>query len=399
MLFPHPLKQTLLALALAAGLCAAQAQDAPPDAPAAGGGGEPPPDAAMMAAPPEGEMPPAPEAQQTAATTETSNGATGSTAASTTAAETSAAHVYQNDAGASIVQTTQATTTTETTARTGRRGSRRNGQGNAEGPGGDMPAPPNGESAAAPAVQAETVPVVEVATMPVQTATSTLSFADQGPEETLVSASPFLSPLYAMRRPAVGLGARAAASVEFRGAVCLNGQWQFSLYDPREKRGFWVRMDDETAPYRVSAYNAEAHSISLNVNGMVSEVFLNRPVDTPMAIAATGVSGARAGGTVAAPTQAAATGNRQGNAQNGNRKANAQGDNGQNAAAAQKAKNNAPASGVYVGGQTDSTGTQVSAPVVAQPAAAQTTVTPAAAGASGTRSGTSNTRRRIVMPN
>ena len=108
------------------------------------------------------------------------------------------------------------------------------------------------------------------------------------PEETLLSNSPFLSPLYFMRgsQNARLFSNTSINPVEFRGAVYLNGKWQFSLYDTKDKRGFWVSMDDTAAPYRIISYNEQANSISVDANGMITEIPMSVPSDVPMGIAA-----------------------------------------------------------------------------------------------------------------
>ena len=74
--------------------------------------------------------------------------------------------------------------------------------------------------------------------------------------------------------------------VEFRAAVYLNGKWQFSLYDTKDKRGFWVSMDDTAAPYRIISYNEQTNSISVDANGMITEIPMSIPSDVPLGIAA-----------------------------------------------------------------------------------------------------------------
>ena len=87
--------------------------------------------------------------------------------------------------------------------------------------------------------------------------------------ESLEKNSPFLPPGYkppAQRptKPTTGKPRpKPSGKLEFRGAAKLDGKWEFSIYDVKKRRGYWVTMNDPDARYLVTSYNEKAKSITL----------------------------------------------------------------------------------------------------------------------------------------
>jgi len=93
------------------------------------------------------------------------------------------------------------------------------------------------------------------------------AFADT---DSLEKNSPFLPPGYkppAQRPTTPTTGTKTKpkpkGKLEFRGAAKLDGTWEFSIYDVKKRRGYWVSMNDPKAPYLVTSYNEKAQSITL----------------------------------------------------------------------------------------------------------------------------------------
>ncbi len=109
--------------------------------------------------------------------------------------------------------------------------------------------------------------------------------------ELLVKNSPFLPPNYFLMRQSVNLPRPSGVDpVEFRAAVRLNGHWQFSFYDAKNRRSFWVGEQDEASPYRVQGYDEKTQQVSVEINGALTQLPIKTPSDQPLAINAGGAA-------------------------------------------------------------------------------------------------------------
>lgn len=115
------------------------------------------------------------------------------------------------------------------------------------------------------------------------------------------SVSPFLPP----DAPAAVAGTAAqGAPVEFRGVVVMGGRQRFNFFDPARKQSVWIGLDEPGTPYRVTAYDDARESVTVEVEGRVLALTLEKtkiassppPGNVPMAGAVPAVAGAPAPG-------------------------------------------------------------------------------------------------------
>lgn len=114
--------------------------------------------------------------------------------------------------------------------------------------------------------------------------------------------SPFLPP----DTPAVVAGATGAqgAPIEFRGVLVIGGRQRFNFLDPARKQSAWVGLGEPGMPYRVTAYDEARESVTVEVEGRVLVLTLEKtkiassppPANLPVAGAVPAVAGAPAPG-------------------------------------------------------------------------------------------------------
>jgi hypothetical protein len=107
------------------------------------------------------------------------------------------------------------------------------------------------------------------------------------------SVSPFLPP----DAPAVVPGTTGAqgAPIEFRGVVAMGGRQRFNFFDPARKQSAWVGLAESGSPYRVTAYDDARESVTVEVEGRVLTLALEKakigsappPANVPMVAGAT----------------------------------------------------------------------------------------------------------------
>ncbi len=106
------------------------------------------------------------------------------------------------------------------------------------------------------------------------------------------SVSPFLPP----DTPAVVAGTTGAqgAPIEFRGVMAMGGRQRFNFFDPARKQSAWVGLGESGAPYRVTAYDEARESVTVEVEGRVLTLALEKakigssppPANVPVATGA-----------------------------------------------------------------------------------------------------------------
>jgi hypothetical protein len=107
------------------------------------------------------------------------------------------------------------------------------------------------------------------------------------------SVSPFLPP----DAPAVVPGTTGAqgAPIEFRGVVAMGGRQRFNFFDPARKQSAWVGLAEAGGPYRVTAYDEGRETVTVEVEGRVLSLALEKakigsappPANVPMVAGAT----------------------------------------------------------------------------------------------------------------
>ena len=86
--------------------------------------------------------------------------------------------------------------------------------------------------------------------------------------ETLESSNPFLPPGYSDKKeapkPVVQSNGPISREIEFRGLAEMDGQYQFSLFNKRDQKSYWLK-ENEAAAQGISVRNYDSVSRSLTV--------------------------------------------------------------------------------------------------------------------------------------
>jgi len=122
-------------------------------------------------------------------------------------------------------------------------------------------------------------------------------------EESLSERSPFLPPGYGVenmepKKPEVQQQGPISRELDFRGIVEIDGQFQFSIFNKKEQKSYWLREDSSSeSGILVSSYSPQSSSIIVTLNGRSERLTLASPTDTPLSV---GSSAASTGGTKSA---------------------------------------------------------------------------------------------------
>tara|TARA_B100000965_G_scaffold371680_1_gene360840 strand:+ start:1863 stop:2471 length:609 start_codon:yes stop_codon:yes gene_type:complete len=89
--------------------------------------------------------------------------------------------------------------------------------------------------------------------------------------ESLIKNSPFVPEGYTPSpSPSPGIigsgkagNRKRSGKLEFRGSAKIDGQWYFSIYETKKRRGYWVRMNDSSGEFLVTSYNPQDQSITV----------------------------------------------------------------------------------------------------------------------------------------
>ena len=87
--------------------------------------------------------------------------------------------------------------------------------------------------------------------------------------ESLESSNPFLPADYGEKieapKPVVQTNGPISREIEFRGLAKMNGQYQFSLFNKRDQKSYWLK-ENEAAAQGISVRNYDSGSQSLTVS-------------------------------------------------------------------------------------------------------------------------------------
>ncbi len=112
--------------------------------------------------------------------------------------------------------------------------------------------------------------------------------------ETLEEKSPFLPPGYNREGPAETVEAQAppgvvAREVEFRGVVKFGAEYQFSLFDKRDQKGYWIRMNETKGGITVRSYNPSELTVAVSKGGRTERISLLEATEGPLPVPAAAV--------------------------------------------------------------------------------------------------------------
>jgi len=116
------------------------------------------------------------------------------------------------------------------------------------------------------------------------------SYSMDAVEKTLKSNSPFLPPGYnepktpANNKTAPAPSGAIAREVEFHGLSKFRGVYRFSILDKKEKRAYWIELNQSEGGIGVRNYNEKEKSILITKSGRSETLTLLKSDNKPMPI-------------------------------------------------------------------------------------------------------------------
>ena len=109
--------------------------------------------------------------------------------------------------------------------------------------------------------------------------------------ETLESNNPFLPPGYGEKKeapePVVQSNGPISREIEFRGLIKMNGQYQFSLFNKRDQKSYWLKENEAAAQgISVRDYNSGSQSLTVSKNGRTERITLIDAKSSPLPVVA-----------------------------------------------------------------------------------------------------------------
>lgn len=109
--------------------------------------------------------------------------------------------------------------------------------------------------------------------------------------ETLVSSNPFLPPGYSEKKeapkPVVQSNGQISREIEFRGRFKMNGQYQFSLFNKRDQKSYWLKENEAAAQgISVRNYDSDSGLLTVSMSGRTERLTLKIASSTPLPVLA-----------------------------------------------------------------------------------------------------------------
>jgi len=105
----------------------------------------------------------------------------------------------------------------------------------------------------------------------------------------LESNSPFLpaghNTMKVVPKPPPVVNGPLSREIEFRGIVQMNGVYQFSLFNKKENRGYWIAENGAESGISVRNFDLDALRISVTLNGRTEQLTLMTATDSPLPVA------------------------------------------------------------------------------------------------------------------
>lgn len=107
----------------------------------------------------------------------------------------------------------------------------------------------------------------------------------------LVTKNPFLPTDYkkndiSVARPELQPSGAISKLVEFRGLITLGNVTQFSLYNKRENKGYWVSENQSEGGISIGHYDERSKAITVSMNGRTERLTLMSATNTPLPVVA-----------------------------------------------------------------------------------------------------------------
>lgn len=110
-------------------------------------------------------------------------------------------------------------------------------------------------------------------------------------ESSLSEKSPFLPPGHGVKppepvKPTVQPEGPITRELEFRGLVEIGGVYQFSIFNKKDQKGYWLKEDKASeSGIVVRDYDEDSSSIIVNMNGRSERLTLMAATENPMPVA------------------------------------------------------------------------------------------------------------------
>lgn len=109
-------------------------------------------------------------------------------------------------------------------------------------------------------------------------------------ESQLSEKSPFLPPGYGQEEtkpaePVVQPQGPISREIEFRGIAQIGGVYQFSIFNKKEQKGYWLKENEREDGISVSSFDDNASTVVILMNGRSERLTLMSATETPMPVA------------------------------------------------------------------------------------------------------------------
>ncbi|MFL2832375.1 MAG: hypothetical protein ACJ0BK_02030 [Coraliomargaritaceae bacterium] len=109
--------------------------------------------------------------------------------------------------------------------------------------------------------------------------------------ESLESSNPFLPPGYGEKKeapkPVVQSKGLISREIEFRGLFKMNDQYQFSLFNKRDQKSYWLKENEAAAQgISVRNYDSGSNSLTVSMSGRTERITLIAANSSPLPVVA-----------------------------------------------------------------------------------------------------------------
>ena len=91
-------------------------------------------------------------------------------------------------------------------------------------------------------------------------------------------------------RPTPATNGPLAKQLEFRGVVQMNDTYEFSLFNKKENRGYWIPENGNVNGVSVRNFKLDSMTITVSLNGRTEQLTLMSATDSPLPVVASTVT-------------------------------------------------------------------------------------------------------------
>ena len=107
--------------------------------------------------------------------------------------------------------------------------------------------------------------------------------------DSLADKSPFLPPGHGEKaaEPVAPVQQQGPISreIEFRGIIQLGGTYQFSIFNKKDQKGYWLKENVSQNGISVRGYDAASSTVVVNMNGRSERLTMMSATDNPLPVA------------------------------------------------------------------------------------------------------------------